>query len=59
MVFSVDISDIMSWHLQKYGDIKQVHIRPMGDKIEEVNRKSKVDVALFQGDIMLTKFVSL
>ncbi|KAE9416984.1 hypothetical protein Angca_010279, partial [Angiostrongylus cantonensis] len=30
-------------------------IRPMGDTIEEVNKKSRVDTALFQGDIILTK----
>uniref|UniRef100_A0A0R3PXN2 CUB domain-containing protein n=1 Tax=Angiostrongylus costaricensis TaxID=334426 RepID=A0A0R3PXN2_ANGCS len=41
--------------MKNYADIKQAHIRPVGDTIEEVNKKSKVDTALFQGDIILTK----
>ncbi|KAJ1364372.1 hypothetical protein KIN20_024458 [Parelaphostrongylus tenuis] len=31
----------------------------MGDTIEEINHNSKVDAALFQGDMILTKFVQL
>uniref|UniRef100_A0A0K0DLA5 Astacin domain-containing protein n=1 Tax=Angiostrongylus cantonensis TaxID=6313 RepID=A0A0K0DLA5_ANGCA len=41
--------------MKNYADIKKAHIRPMGDTIEEVNKKSRVDTALFQGDIILTK----
>ncbi|KAJ1357268.1 hypothetical protein KIN20_015382 [Parelaphostrongylus tenuis] len=42
--------------IKKYADMEQAHIKPLGDTIEEVNRNSKVDIALYQGDIMLTKF---
>ncbi|KAE9417732.1 hypothetical protein Angca_010301, partial [Angiostrongylus cantonensis] len=31
------------------------HIQPVGDTIEEINHNSKVDAALFQGDMILTK----
>ncbi|VDM55499.1 unnamed protein product [Angiostrongylus costaricensis] len=41
--------------LQSYVEIKNDHIKPMGDSIEEVNRNSKVDMTLFQGDMNLAK----
>ncbi|KAJ1357766.1 Astacin (Peptidase M12A) [Parelaphostrongylus tenuis] len=41
--------------MKKYAAIKKVHINPLGDAIEEVNRNRKIDSALFQGDIILTK----
>ncbi|VDM64889.1 unnamed protein product [Angiostrongylus costaricensis] len=43
-------SEIMS-----YEGGEKSHIQPMGDTIEEVNHNSKVDAALFQGDMVLTK----
>ncbi|KAJ1357769.1 Astacin (Peptidase M12A) [Parelaphostrongylus tenuis] len=41
--------------IKKYAAIKKVHINSLGDAIEEVNRNRKIDSALFQGDIILTK----
>ncbi|KAE9411732.1 hypothetical protein Angca_006331, partial [Angiostrongylus cantonensis] len=38
-----------------YVEIKKDHIQPVGDTIEEINHNSKVDAALFQGDMILTK----
>lgn len=40
--------------LQNYKDVKKDHI---GDTIEEINEKSKIDRALFQGDMLLTRSV--
>ncbi|KAJ1361993.1 hypothetical protein KIN20_021399 [Parelaphostrongylus tenuis] len=43
--------------IEDYAQIKKDHIQRMGDTIEEINHKSNVDNALFQGDMLLTKFV--
>ncbi|KAJ1370853.1 hypothetical protein KIN20_032698 [Parelaphostrongylus tenuis] len=42
--------------MMEFADMEQAHIKSLGDTVEEVNRNSKVDIALYQGDIMLTKF---
>ncbi|KAJ1371117.1 hypothetical protein KIN20_033000 [Parelaphostrongylus tenuis] len=44
--------EIMSYLEEKKDDIK-----PPGYAIEEVNHNSNVDLALFQGDIVLTKYM--
>ncbi|KAJ1361991.1 Astacin (Peptidase M12A) [Parelaphostrongylus tenuis] len=41
--------------IKNYVKIKKDHIQPIGDTIEEINHKSNVDNALFQGDMLLTK----
>ncbi|VDM55713.1 unnamed protein product [Angiostrongylus costaricensis] len=41
--------------MKDYAEIKQTNIEPVGDTIARVNRESRVDMALFQGDIILTK----
>ncbi|KAJ1351258.1 Astacin (Peptidase M12A) [Parelaphostrongylus tenuis] len=41
--------------IKDYAQIKKDHIQRMGDTIEEINHKSNVDNALFQGDMLLTK----
>uniref|UniRef100_A0A0R3PI12 Zinc metalloproteinase n=1 Tax=Angiostrongylus costaricensis TaxID=334426 RepID=A0A0R3PI12_ANGCS len=41
--------------MKNYVEIKKDHIQPLGDTIEEINHNSKVDTALFQGDMILTK----
>ncbi|KAE9411682.1 hypothetical protein Angca_007943, partial [Angiostrongylus cantonensis] len=35
--------------------IRRDHVRKMGDSIAEINRNSGVDLALFQGDMILTE----
>ncbi|VDM63084.1 unnamed protein product [Angiostrongylus costaricensis] len=45
----------LSSELLKYMAMERDHIEPMGDSIEEINKNSKVDTALFQGDMILTK----
>lgn len=37
--------------------IKKDHILPQGDSIEEINERNKMGELLYQGDIVLTKFV--
>ncbi|VDM55529.1 unnamed protein product [Angiostrongylus costaricensis] len=39
---------------QRYVEAKNDHIQAVDDTIERNNRKSKVDMALFQGDMILT-----
>uniref|UniRef100_A0A0K0DJP2 Metalloendopeptidase n=1 Tax=Angiostrongylus cantonensis TaxID=6313 RepID=A0A0K0DJP2_ANGCA len=41
--------------MKNYAAIKQPHMKSIGETIEEVNRNRKVDTALFQGDIILTR----
>uniref|UniRef100_A0A0K0DH08 Metalloendopeptidase n=1 Tax=Angiostrongylus cantonensis TaxID=6313 RepID=A0A0K0DH08_ANGCA len=41
--------------IECYVEAKNSHIQAIDDTIEEINRKSKVDMALFQGDMILTK----
>ncbi|VDM62831.1 unnamed protein product [Angiostrongylus costaricensis] len=38
-----------------YGPIKKTLVKAMGDTIEEVDLNSEIDMALLQGDIILTK----
>uniref|UniRef100_A0A0K0D8J3 DUF148 domain-containing protein n=1 Tax=Angiostrongylus cantonensis TaxID=6313 RepID=A0A0K0D8J3_ANGCA len=47
-------ADVMK-AIEDYGERWRNHMNPMGDTIEEVNHNSKVDTALFQGDMILTK----
>uniref|UniRef100_A0A0K0DHB2 Metalloendopeptidase n=1 Tax=Angiostrongylus cantonensis TaxID=6313 RepID=A0A0K0DHB2_ANGCA len=41
--------------MKNYGHIRRDHVRKMGDSIAEINRNSGVDLALFQGDMILTE----
>ncbi|KJH50376.1 hypothetical protein DICVIV_03456 [Dictyocaulus viviparus] len=45
--------------MKEYVDTVFDHVQPIGDIIPEINRHSNVDMALYQGDIMLTKFIRL
>ncbi|KAE9416543.1 hypothetical protein Angca_010276, partial [Angiostrongylus cantonensis] len=48
-------SNELSDEMTNYMANRKHNIQPMGDTIEEVNHNSKVDAALFQGDMILTK----
>ncbi|VDM60463.1 unnamed protein product [Angiostrongylus costaricensis] len=45
----------LSNEMKNYVEVKKDHIKAAGDTIEEINQKSNVDTALFQGDMLLTK----
>ncbi|VDM55614.1 unnamed protein product [Angiostrongylus costaricensis] len=48
-------SNELSNEITNYMENIKHNIQPMSDAIEEVNHNSKVDAALFQGDMILTK----
>ncbi|EPB65546.1 hypothetical protein ANCCEY_15390, partial [Ancylostoma ceylanicum] len=48
---------ILSELMKQIGIIKKDHILPKGDSIEEINEKNSIGELLYQGDIVLTKFV--
>ncbi|KJH42603.1 astacin [Dictyocaulus viviparus] len=45
--------------MKNYVQVEKDHVEETGDTIEEVNERSRIDTALYQGDMILTEYDNL